>query len=621
MHWQDWGSAAFQRSAKEERPIFLSIGSAYSNAGYRMHREAFLNGENAEMMNAYFIPVLLDPIEHPEVAEAYGAVAQAMGVDAAMPLNLVLTSTLEPFAAAGPLKTDELGRLLVLQSNRWAKDRAAVLAEAHANVEKARERAEGRSPGGVDAKTMEAVVDDIGKKYGSGTMLDAMTLSFLFDYSARTKHENIRGVAEGTLRNLAILPIRDQLGGGFHHTVTTYEKLLPDQALLAQAYLDAWQIDRDPDMAFVAKTTLDSVIRDFQVLRIAFDAAEDAHNLVPEQGPEFVNGAFYLWTTDEIKHLLGREESGKVIALYKLKDAELNRLELPAIEPLRETYGPLAAPLGKMLDVRQRRPAPFREGLIVAGWNGLMISALARGAEVFDEPRYLDSATLAATSVTSKLWKASTKTLVRSDSGAPALAEDYALLIGGLLDLFDSGHDVKWFDLAVSLQERQDALFWDPSLGRYRTGETLPSALRGLVREEDDGFPAANSVSAINLLRLAALTGREAWQLRPAMILQASGGRLKSEGARLPMLASAYERSLLTPSIVVVVGTPRRKDTDELLRAAYERREPMRAVVLLPNKGSARERVIRSLPFTAALAPDPDHAVAYICASGECRRQ
>jgi len=621
IQWQDWGSAAIERSRKEGRPIFLCIGSAMSNRAYRMHREAFLNGEIAEAMNTYFVPVLLDPIEHPEIAEAYGTLLRAMNVEPGPPSNLILTPQLEPFAAAGFLQPDGLNRLLVIQANRWAKERDAVVAEAHANVEKARELGEKRMPAAVDTKTIEAVVDDIGKKYGSGTMLDAMTVSFLLDYAARTKQENIRGVAEQTLRNLAILPIRDQLGGGFHRSVSTFEKILPDQALMAMAYLEAWQIDRHPDMAFVARTTLDYVVRDLRPPRGAFDAAQDANNLVPGQGPELHNGAFYLWTTGEILRLLGNDTGGKVIALYGMKEGVLNRPELKEIRFLGETYGPLAEPLARMLDVRQKRPAPFRESTLVAGWNGLMISALARGAAILDEPRYLEAANMAATVVTTKLWKPSTKTLQRTDGGAPALAEDYAMLVQGLLDLFDSGYDPKWLDLAIALQHRQDALFWDASAGRYATGGTLPETLRGLLSETDEGTPAVSSVAALNLLRLAALTGNEIWRTRAETIFQSFGGRLRATGAQLPELAASYEASLISPKIVVVTGDPRKKETYDLLRSIHDRREPMRAVVFLPSKGPSRDRLVRSLPFTAALVPDAEHAIVYECANGECRRQ
>lgn len=619
VQWQEWGKAAIERAQREKRPLFVSIGFAASWDCQRMHREAFLNGENAEALNAYFVPVLLDRIEYPEVAEAYEAVLRSMlGEDSVegWPANLILTPNLEPFAGGRYLATAELNRMLVINANRWASERAAVIAEGKANV--AKTTAEPRMPSEIDATTMESVVDDIARAYEKDKTLDPMTAAFLFRYAARTKHENIRTLAADSLKTLAAGPMRDQLGGGFHRCPGCYEKTLSDQALQALAYLDAWQITRDPDLAHVARTTLDYVVRDLVPSRGLFQSAQDAHSLVPGQGPVFVEGAFYLWTTDEITRLLGHETAGKVFKLYSMKDGPGNRPALEHPHFLNETYDELAVPLQRMLDVRQKRPAPFREAAM-AGWNGLMISALARGSVVLDEPKYLEAATLAATAASTKLWNAKTKTLYRTESRTEALAEDYAMLVQGLLDLFESGYDVKWLDLAVALQQRQDQLFWNASLGRYATGTTAPEIVRGLLSERDEETPAVNSVAARNLLRLAALTGNEAWRTRPAMIFQSFGGRLRSHGAQHPQLAAAYESSLIAPSIAVVVGDRYKQDTQDALRTLHQRWEPMRAVVFVPRKGVARDRVVRALPFVGALAPDPEHPVVYLCANGECR--
>ena len=612
VKWMEWGPAAIERARKEKRPLFVSIGYAASWDCQRMHREAFLNGENAEALNAYFVPVLLDRIEHPEVAETFEAVLASMHGAGGWPANLMLTSGLEPFAGGRLISTAELNRMLVIHANRWASERPALIAEAKAIVAKARASAEPRAPMEIDATTMEAVVDGIAQQDEKEKTLDAMTAAFLFRYAARTKHENIRTLAIETLRTLAAGTMRDQLGGGFHRCPSCYEKMLPDQALWASAYLEAWQLTRDPDLAHVARTTLDYVVRDLVPERGLFQSAQDAHSLVPGQGPVFVEGAFYLWNKDEITGLLGHETAGKVFELYGMTDDAANRPVLEHPRFLHETYDELAEPLQKLLDVRQKRPAPFREAAM-AGWNGLMISALARGAAAFDEPAYLDAATRAAMAVSTKLWNAKKKTLERSESHTPALAEDYAMLVQGLLDLFESGHDVRWLELAIALQQRQDTLFWDASLGRYTTGMSIPETLRGLLSERDDETPAANSVAATNLLRLAALTGNEAWRTRPAMIFQSFGGRLRTAGALHPQLAAAYESSLIAPSIVVVVGK-------EVPGEIYERWEPMRAIVLVPRKGNARDRIVRTLPFIGALAGDPEHTVTYVCANGQCRQ-
>jgi uncharacterized protein len=617
VKWREWGKATLDLAQKANRPLFVSIGFAASWDCQRMHREAFLNGENAEALNTYFVPVLLDRIEYPEAAEAYEAVLRSMDGGEGWPANLILTPNLEPFAGGRLLSTADLNRMLVIQANRWTNERAAVIAEGQANLAKAKAAAEPRAPSAVDATTIEAVVNDIARAYEKNKTLDAMTVAFLFRYAARTKNENIRALAADSLRTLAAGPMRDQLGGGFHRCPDCFDKMLPDQALLALAYVDAWQITHDPDLAFVARTTLTSIIRDLRPPRGLFDSAQDGHSLVPGQGPVFVEGAFYLWTRDEITHLLGHEAAGKVFKIYPMKEGVENRLVLENPRFLHETYDEQAPPLQKLLDVRQRRPAPFRE-VAMAGWNGLAISALARGSAVLNEPDYLEAAASAATVVATKLWNAPAKTLYRTESRGEALAEDYAMLVQGLLDLFDAGYDVKWLDFAIALQQRQDQLFWSNSLGRYATGNTAPEIVRGLLSERDEQTPAVNSVAAMNLLRLGTLTGNATWRARPAMIFEAFGGRMRTNGALHPQLAAAYESSLIAPTILVVTGDRYRQDTEDVLKAARERWEPMRAVVFVPRKGPQRDRVVRALPFVGALAPDPERVAVYECAAGQC---
>jgi len=618
VKWREWGRSAIESARKSNRPLFLSVGFASSWDCQRMHREAFLNGENAELLNTYFVPVLVDRIEYPEVAETYEAILRSMKGTEGWPANLIVTPSLEPFAGGGAMSTADLGRLLVTASNRWANERAAVTAEARDIVAKARGAADPRAPGDVDATTLDAVVEELAHEFERTKSLSAMQTGFLLRYASRTRHEQLLPLIVETLQKLAASSRRDQLGGGFHRCADCYEKMLPDQALLGLAYLEAWQITGDPDLQFVARTTFDYVLRDLRKPRGLFDSSQDAYNLVPAQGPVFEEGAFYLWQKDEIAHLLGADAAGKVFRVYAMKDGVANRPSLEHAGLLKETRDALAPSLQKMLDVRQKRPEPFRE-LPVAGWNGLMISALARAGAVLAEPRYTEAAADAAQVALTRLWNAQKKTLSRSESGTPALAEDYAMLVGGLIELFEGTYDPKWLELAKTLQQRQDELFWDASVGRYRTGASAP--LEGLMSESDDATPAASSVAATNLLRLAALTGRTVWRDRAGMIFQSQGARMRTSGARLAQLASAVESSLRSPSIVVVTGDPRKKETYDALKEIQARWEPMRAVVLLPLKGPGRDRLVKSLPFTAALTGDPKQTITYTCSNGECRRQ
>ena len=571
VRWETWGNHAFERAKREKRPVFVHIGFASSYECYRMHREAFLNGENAEMLNAHFVPVILDRVEHPEVAERYENGAREW------PVNLVLDATGEPVARAGFMKSDELSRFLVIEANRWSGGSALVL-----SLEK--------KPTPAAPFDIETIVDAIAKAQSDTTTPRRprpMTISFLLRYAARMKHEGIRGVAVEMLRTLASSPIHDQLGGGFHRASRDadwgdpyFEKLLPDQALLSMSYLEAWQATGDPAFASVSRSTIEHVLRDLRGGgKGPFDASQDAYNFVPLQGPELVNGDFYRW---------GIAEAAKV--------------------PPDEKEDARTARIASVLDRRQKRPQPSREFNVIAGWNGLMISALSRAGAAFGERRYLEAATSAARTLTITHWNAKTKTLLRSE-GNPALSEDYAFLVQGLLDLFDAGQDVQWLELAIALQQRHDELFWDPNTGAYS---------RGTFHEDDGETPAASSVAALNLLRLATLTGNEIWRARPAVIFQAFGGRALADGASYASLGTVYELSLIPPRIVVITGDVGKEETREVLQSYHQRAEPMRALIFVHPKGIARDRVVRVLPFIRALTADPEKPRVYECANGEC---
>lgn len=592
VKWMEWGPAATERARAEKRQIFLSIGFASSWDALRMHREAFSDERNVKTLSAYFVPVVLDRIEHPEIAEAYERVAGVSG----WPVNVILDANLEPHAAGGFMNADELQQFL------------------SATVERpALKTLEPRSPFDVDASAMEAVVDAIGAKHAQEKTLEPLTAAFLLRYSARTNHAPLRELAIRTLRERAASAVRDQIGGGFHRCIGCFEKLLGEQAVHAMVYLEAARMTNDKDLEHVARTTLDYVLRDLRIKPGAFEASQDAHSLVPLNGaPQYVDGAFYRWDKEEIARLLG-ENAGKIFSLYQLKETEA----LPVLSEarfLKETRDELAPLIQKLQRIQQTRPEPFREQLVVAGWNGLMISALAR----FGELEQVTAASHAATDTLAKLWDAKTKTLLRTDSRAPALAEDYAYLVQGLLDLFDASYDAKWLDAARTLQARQDELFWDASAGRYRTGTTLPETLRGMLLESDETLPSVNAVAAVNLMRLATLV--RTTDERVPMIFHSFGGRLRNDGARLPQLAAAYELSRVTPRVVVVTGDPRKEATQQLLIDIRAKYEPMRAIVFLAHKGGPRARIVKSLPWTAALAPDPEKPLAYTCAGSECRK-
>ena len=616
--WRPWGQAAFDVARKSDRPIFLTLGYASSWDSHCQQHEVFNNAQVSDSLNGYFIPVLVDRFEHPEVAEAFDTLQRSMSGTSTIPSSFVLTPSLEPFAVTGSLAPREFGVWLATSESRWTNQREAAIAEARTNLVKAHLLGERRNPGIVDASTLDAVVANIARSFDP-KLPRPTSVSFALRHATVTDNKAVRAAVIDALRTAARSTLRDQVGGGFHRGPGLFEKTLADQAVMAALYLDAWKLTRDPEFENVVRTTLDYVIRDIQRPRGGFLAAQDAHSLVPGQGPEFVNGVFYLWSKEEITRVAGPDAAPKILRLYGIAQAERNlpvgaeRAE-PDLQPI----------LARLLDYRQKRPEPFREFSELSGWNGLMVSALARAGAAFGERAYVDAATVAARTVVARLWNDKKKTLHRSDAAtAPtleALSEDYAMLVQGLLDLFESTYDVKWLELAKTIQKRQDELFWDASAGRYSTGSSLPESLRGLLVENDEETPSVNGLTAANLLRLAMLTGNESWRARPAAIFQSFGGRLRTDGGRMPVLASALSMSFATPRVVVVTGDPRRKHSHDALRGIHERWEPLQAVVFVPEKGIERARITAALPFTA-LPPDPERVLTYVCENGECRKQ
>ena len=615
INWRPWGQPAFDSATLGNRPLFVAVGFASSYEAFRMHREVFANSEVADTLNNYFVPALVDRFEHPEVGEALDTIQISLGGTLTIPAAFIFTPALEPVAASGALSPAEFRTWLATQASRWAHERDALVGEAKRNLVKAHMLGEKRAPSDFDATTLDAVIDSVAKAHDP-KVVRPMAISFALRYAERTGNKAVRAAALDSLRSFARTPIRDQVGGGFHRAPGVFEKILSDQALMALTYLEAWQLTREPQFEMVTRTTLDYILRDQQRTKGAFVAAQDAHGLVPGQGPEFHNGAFYLWSKKEIVQLLGNDGAAKAFRAFGMDRAEGN---LPVyVEPLEPELA------RKLLDYRQKRPEPFRDFQELSGWNGLMISALSRAGAAFGDRAYVDAALLAARSVTTKLWDEKKRTLYRSDAATspviPALAEDYAMLVQGLLDLFEATSDVKWLELARTLQARQDELFWDPTAGRYKTGTSLPEVFRGLLAESDAHVPSVNALAASNQLRLAALLGGDSRRTIATTIFQSFGGRLQKSGADLPRLATSLAMFLETPTIEVVVAG-KKTETLEVLRTVHARWAPMRSVILLQAKGPERDRVTRVLPFIAALEPHPEMPVTYVCEKGECRRR
>ena len=618
--WHPWGEAAFAKARKEEKPIFLSIGYASCHWCHVMERESFTNEEIAALINAGFVPVLVDREEHPEVDATYIAFLQSMTGSAGWPANLVLTPDLKPIIGGSYMKPELLTKLVTVIADRWKSDRKSLLASSEQLVQMTHALVEKPAPGELDAKVLEAIAADIAKTYdkqnggfgGAPKFPQASTISWLLRWTARTGNVEARAMALDTLKKLADSGLHDQLGGGFHRYAVDaelrlphFEKMLYDQALLAIAYTEAWQLTKDPEFERVARGILDYVLRDLRAANTtAFASAHDS-----DTGHE--EGAYYLWTRDELQRILGDEAAAAMKWLGLSEHGVLYVADAKQVSPsIKET----------LLAARVRRTAPLRDDKVLTAWNGLIISALSRAGAAFDEPRYVTAANAAASFVTTNLWDAKTKKLQRrwadGHAGIDALPEDYAFLIQGLLDLFEASHELAWLDLANVLQTQQDKLFWQND--RYASGTSVPAALRGVATESELALPAASSVAAMNLLRLGELTDSDALRKRANDVFRSYATRLQNAGAELPALGSALLFAFSTPKQIVIAGDPKKDDTKALLRVVHERFIPNRILVLAPG-GEAQTKLASYMPVVKEMAPMKGRATAFVCEHYACK--
>jgi uncharacterized protein YyaL (SSP411 family) len=473
---------------------------------------------------------------------------------------------------------------------------------------------------------------------------------------ARTGSEPAKQAALETLRAMAFGGMRDHVGGGFHRysvdrewRVPHFEKMLYDQAQLALAYLEASQIAGDAFYSVVAEDTLEYVRRELTGPEGGFYSAEDADSVPPDfAGHEAAHkseGAFYLWTEEELDRLLGgdsrivklrfgvlpggnapEDPHGEFVGrniLYTAATVEevarqAGREEGEVVDALRR-----ARPL--MFDARARRPRPHLDDKILTAWNGLMIAAFARAARVLVEsaraPMFLDTARSAARFLRDRLRDANTGTLRRryreGEAAIDGYCEDYAYLVWGLLELFQADSDPRWLDWALQLQSRQDELFADPRGGWFSTTGQDPAVLLRLKEDYDGAEPAAASVSALNTLFLAHLTGRDAFLESAERALAQLRGR-GPDGARVaPFMSavlSAYHAGIRQ---VVVVGDPAAQETAALRAAVASAYLPFHLVISLDSTADTTP-LRASLPLIAEMSALNGRSTAYVCQDFRC---
>lgn len=667
VNWYPWGEEAFEKARKEDKPIFLSVGYSTCHWCHVMERESFENEAIAQILNQSFVCIKVDREERPDIDRIYMAFVQATTGAGGWPMNVWLTPELKPFFGGTYFPpTDRGGRpslptVSAQIATAWQEDRAAIVASADQVTTQLRRITAPVADASVEVEQslLAQAVQQIQSSHdpqfggfgGAPKFPRPVTLNFLLRAHARTGAPEPRDISLFTLKKMANGGIHDQVGGGFHRYsvdafwhVPHFEKMLYDQAQLASAYLDAFQLTHDPFYAEVARDILEYVLRDLTGPDGEFYSAEDADSARTEQPAELVEGAFYVWRQSEIDSVLGGESAALFSHYYGIQPEgnapsdPYGEFSVHNILIVRHTLEETAAAFGKsdeetrkqladarltLRAVRDRRPRPRRDDKTLTAWNGLMISAFARAAQVLDEPRYLRAAQQAAIFIETYLTNPKTGRLWRryraGETEVDGFADDYAYTIQGFLDIYEASLDIQWLIRARALQTEQDALFWDPTAGGYfSTADQDPHLLFRLKDDHDGAEPSANSVAALNLLRLAQMTGETTLWEQAEKLFSAFGAQMRDHPSSMPQMLVALGFHFATPMQIILAGTAAAADTQALLREVHAHFLPDKTL-LLADGGAGQEMLATHLEFIRGIEPLGGQATAYVCENSMCQ--
>ena len=655
VDWYPWGEEAFAAAAAADKPLFVSIGYSTCHWCHVMEHQSFEDAAIAAVMNEHFVNVKIDREERPDVDRIYMTVVQAVTGSGGWPMSVFLTPQRQPFYAGTYFPPrSAYGRpgfqeLLLFLARHWRERRAEVEATAARITGAVRQDAgpaagapagpPAAPPGGeLLAAVAAGLADSFDAAHGGFGAAPKFprpaAFTALFHHYRRSGSEPALEMALATLRRMARGGIHDHLGGGFHRysvdrywRVPHFEKMLYDQAQLAAAYTAAYQLTGAGEYAAVAAATLDYLLRDLQAPEGGFYSAEDADSAPDPQRPEeTVEGAFYLWTIDQVRaafRAAGAAGAEELIAAYGLVPAG-NTISDPHgdfgsgnVLYRAQGAGPLPPPWRAALAAaRARRARPLLDDKVITAWNGLAIAALAAAGRVFQRADFVAAAAGAAAFVRRELLQGG-RLLRRYRAGEarhPAGLADYAYLLDGLLELYQSTGRVAELELAGELADAIPERFAAPNGAFYDT----PGGQADLIVRTRDLYdaaePSGTAAAVLGLLRLGRLTGRSDWEQAAHRALAAAAGAAQAQPTAMPLLAAAAALADQPPLEVVLAGG---WEQTAPLRRELARHYLPEAVIVHLSAASGGWWQARH-PAVAAMLRDGPGARVYVCRNFVC---
>ncbi len=656
VNWFPWSAEAFARARAEGKPVLLSVGYSTCHWCHVMERESFEDETIARFINENYVAIKVDREERPDVDDVYMKAVQALTGRGGWPMTVVMTPDGDPFFGGThfPARDGDRGvrkgfhTILRELATEYATKRGEVVARAQEVSQQIEAASTPSPPGDVPgAELVERAVS------GARASFDAtwggfgrapkfprpVLLDLLLRYQRRAGDAQTLEMVTVTLDKMASGGMYDHVGGGFHRYSTDarwlvphFEKMLYDNAQLVPLYLEAYQTTGRDRFAQVARHTLQYVVREMTAPGGAFFSATDADSRTPSGHEE--EGYFFTWTPSEVRDALGTDEARAVLAYFAVTAAgnfeKRSILHTPrSDETVAAELGTSSEELGRgiarareaLYQARSKRPRPLLDDKILTSWNGLMITAFARGALVLSERDYAARAAHAADFVLGALRKSDGglfRTYKDGRASQDAFLDDYACMIQGLLDLFEVTADGRRVEQAIALQAIVDERFWDASGGGYFM--TSHDHERLLARDKptyDGAEPSGNAVALMNLLRLSEITTRADYRTRAERGFAAFSRDLSRTPTASPRILAALDTYLDRPREIFIVRKHAHDDVEPLMGRVRSAYLPNR-VLVVATEGAALDSLAKLVPALEGKLALKGRPTAYVCERGRC---
>ena len=639
VDWHPWGEEALQKAHCEDKPIFLSIGYSACHWCHVMAHESFDDARVAAILNKHFVSIKVDREERPDLDQIYMTAVQAMTGSGGWPTSVFLTPDGHPFYGgtyfppAPRHGMPSFTQVLQAIADAWQNRRQELVSGGQRLAEAIGRQSQMQPDPGqlgpkhknLDRDTLHSAFRILRQQFdrahggwnGAPKFPQPMVLEFLLRYHHTTGDADALDMVTQALEAMARGGIYDQLGGGFHRysvderwVTPHFERMLYDEAQLARVYLHAWQVTREPLYRAITEETLDYVIREMTDPAGGFYSTQDADS----EGEE---GKFFLWTPAEIRDQLGEEADAFLQAYGVTPGGNFEGKNILTFVGQLDQRLALTKARRRLFETRQQRVHPGRDQKVLTSWNGLMLAAFAEAARELDRADYREVAERNADFLLSELRQADGRLLRSWKDGAARLngyLEDHSYLIEGLLELYQSTFDARWYLAAHELAETLIAHFRTPEGGFFDTSDDHEMLIIRPQDLQDNATPSGNAMAVTILLKLAGLSSEP----RYAGLAHEALTPMQSTMAQYPLgfgqWLQALSYALSQPKEVAIVGDPGVQDTKALLAVARGDYRPFQVVALgAPDPDGAMVPLLRDRGLVDG------HPAAYVCVDFACQ--